>query len=74
MRVSKLGNLVVAAVVGLPLTLVVACSDDPTPAPAPPVRPKAAGRLVKMIDFEEHADRKRPDFDPDAVPQAWVNS
>lgn len=35
MRVSKLGNLVVAAVVGLPLTLVVACSDDPTPAPAP---------------------------------------
>lgn len=35
MRVSKIGNLVVAAVVGLSLTLVVACSDDPTVTPAP---------------------------------------
>jgi len=35
MRVSKLGNLVIAAVVVLPLSLVVACSDDPVAPPAP---------------------------------------
>ena len=34
MRVSKLGNLFVAAVVALPL-LVVACSDDPVVQPTP---------------------------------------
>jgi hypothetical protein len=34
MRVSKIGNLVVG-VLGLSLTLVVACSDDPTVTPAP---------------------------------------
>lgn len=39
MRVSKLGNLIVAAVVALPLTLVAACSDDPiAPAPAQPAQ------------------------------------
>ncbi len=39
MRVSKLGNLLVAATVGLPLLLAAACSDDPVvPATAKPVQ------------------------------------
>ena len=47
MRVSKLGNLVVAALVGLPLTLVVACSDDPVVTPAAKPVQACPGQLVQ---------------------------
>lgn len=63
------------AVLGLCCAATSGVWGQEPPASTPnPARPKAAGRLVKMIDFEEHADRKRPDFDPDAVPQAWVRA
>lgn len=47
MRVSKLGNLVVAAVVGLPLTLMVACSDDPAVTVAPKPAQACPGQMVQ---------------------------
>ncbi len=37
-------------------------------------RPEAAGRVVKIFDFEERSDPARPDFNPEPVPRHWVRA
>ncbi len=37
-------------------------------------RPQAAGRVVRMFDFEERADPSRPDFNPEPVPRHWIRA
>lgn len=37
-------------------------------------RPEAAGRVVRVFDFEERGDPERPDFNPEPVPRHWVRA
>ncbi|MGQ0627934.1 MAG: hypothetical protein ACT4PL_07515 [Phycisphaerales bacterium] len=63
----------VAALAGMAATAQTLPAPPPDPGP-PPQRHCVAARTVSVVDWEAHADRSRPDFDPDPVPRSWVRA